>query len=350
MSDKVGKIFEKVSYVFSTPINAAIGCPEELNNLWDDEVKNKAKMEKVYPTYPIDASNSKTLISAKKWQKNKSKTKIVTVNNDPIKNIRIFSLEFRNQGGRAYKLLIDSKYYVDLREDVLMDILLNAKVENGIIEADLIWATVGSQVKLIRVNSEIYNNIKNYQNKVALPKINKNDLVVGGVYETINRKQAIFVGYVDTVKFSYAKEKALERNKYYINNYNYYNNTNLVVDFTYNSKVYKKYMLLYDIYFDDKIPKNITYNNENDLYIVVGSSSFIKKIGQIQINKDLINKIQNYQFNQIIKEFVTSNNRSSKLDLFDLENKLLHYSELFNMVPAGQPLKPFNIKNYLPFL
>src|ERR1022692_5297132 len=127
----VGSIPKKICYVFSDEIDAAVGCNWDIN--WTNNEENdssKSLKEKVLPAFPTEDGNEKTLKTAKAWaeqtnygQKQKvSKTEVV--DNDPIKNIRIFSLEERGQGGRAYKVLA-GKYYLDLREDVMMDTLLN---------------------------------------------------------------------------------------------------------------------------------------------------------------------------------------------------------------------------------
>jgi hypothetical protein len=50
------------------------------------------------------------------------------VENTP-KKIRVFTLEHRAEGGRAYKVVTEDGYYFDMREGVLLDTLVHCGCE-----------------------------------------------------------------------------------------------------------------------------------------------------------------------------------------------------------------------------
>lgn len=111
--------------------------------------------------------------------------------NVPLKNVQILSLEKRSEGGRAYKVLIGNRVF-DLREDVLLDVLLNAKVENGLIDAEFIWCRVGSQMKLVRVGSELHKQMEESV-KLTAELSTPKELVYGGIYRT-KTKTLLYLG------------------------------------------------------------------------------------------------------------------------------------------------------------
>jgi hypothetical protein len=95
------------------------------------------------------------------WKEGVEKTYKPTqevLENTPFRGLRILSLEYRSQGGRAYKVLFGDRVF-DLREDILLDILLTSKVDKGLIDSEFIWAKVGAQMKLIRAGSKLHEEL-----------------------------------------------------------------------------------------------------------------------------------------------------------------------------------------------
>ncbi len=206
MSSKVavGSIPEKICYIFSKETKAVIGCEWDVS--WYDKSQNKT--EKVLPAFPVDDADEKARDKATQWAERgyygqpKQVAKYQTVDNVPVKDVRVFSLEHRGQGGRAYKVII-GKYYVDLREDVLMDTMLQVGIQaGGLLLGEYVWAKMGSQMKLVRVGSELHRLLLEFQSKKDIKPIGKTDLEVGGVYQTRKKQRAIFVGCVNTVGFA----------------------------------------------------------------------------------------------------------------------------------------------------
>ena len=88
---------------------------------------------------------------------------------------------------------------------MLLDILLTDTVKNGIIKAGLLWAKIGSQMKLVRFGSPLYSmaledGIKKESKDIKNPDI-------GGVYENRKGEQFLYLGKVKTKKRDYVKDK-----------------------------------------------------------------------------------------------------------------------------------------------
>lgn len=194
-------------------------------------------------SFVSDASNKKTIETGIKWAKAtgygggyeedkngkikhinyppESKREVIQeeVENIPFSNVNIFALEHRDQGGRAYKVLVGERVF-DLREDVLLDLLLNAKVENGKIEGEFIWAKVGSQMKMIRVGSALHKKMIESTNFGKTLADSKVDLVVGGLYESKTKKM-VYIGKYPWVKTDYIDDPEAKKST----NYHTYWNT-----------------------------------------------------------------------------------------------------------------------------
>jgi hypothetical protein len=154
---QVGSIPKKISYVYSDSEEVSYGSA----NIDKFFIPFFNKIT-VYPTYVVDAESKNPLQNAIKWAKRNTSKEVVidTLDNNPIDNIKILSLDVRKNGGRAYKVLIDDKYYVDFREDALLDSIFEAGINSGgKLNGQYIWAHQSSQFKLIKYNSQTYNQI-----------------------------------------------------------------------------------------------------------------------------------------------------------------------------------------------
>jgi hypothetical protein len=82
---------------------------------------------------------------------------LVERDNLPVKSVRIIGLDVRGHGGRAYQALVDEKYLVDMREDVMLDTMLNIGMGvNATLPGEYIFAQIGGEMKLIRVGSKLH--------------------------------------------------------------------------------------------------------------------------------------------------------------------------------------------------
>ena len=116
--------------------------------------------------------------------------------NDPMKGLRIFYLEHRAEGGRAYKVIDEDGYVWDFREDVLMEVMVTVGISpGGILNGEYVFGVVGSQMKLVRVGSQLYKDLTAGSDRKAKKAIGKDTLEIGGVYRSKGGKLAMFCGY-----------------------------------------------------------------------------------------------------------------------------------------------------------
>jgi hypothetical protein len=121
------------------------------------------------------------------------------VKNDPVTGLRIIGLEIRGQGGRAYKVLTQEGYVYDMREDQLLEAMIEVGIDKGgYVNGEWVWAVVGSQMKLVRVGSTNHTQLVALSKKRASKKIAAKDLVVGTIYSTASGTKQVFLGFVNS--------------------------------------------------------------------------------------------------------------------------------------------------------
>lgn len=178
----------------------------------------------VTPAFISDASNPRTIASAITWAENArryydEKTRQQIVKSDPVKkevkknlpfrDMRVVTLEYRGNGGRAYKVITPDNYYFDLREDVLVEAMLKEGVRaGGYVNGEFIWARVNTSMKIVRIGSELHEALVSANEKRTLTKIANKEFVPGGVYETKSNERYIFIGWVDSTEYPYTYSKA----------------------------------------------------------------------------------------------------------------------------------------------
>lgn len=201
MKIKSGNIPEKLTFFLRNPTKVYFS--------WDDiEYDDNFKHDEieVYPCFISDSTNKKTLESGKSWagqsywdyeQKKsiKSTSQSFEIDNKPIKKIKIITLEIRDQGGRAYKVICEingKNCYFDLREDVLLDCMIHEGIKPGAeLTGEFIFARVGAQMKIIRVGSLLHEKMIE---ATKLDTKEKLTLEIGGVYSTKNGDEYVFLG------------------------------------------------------------------------------------------------------------------------------------------------------------
>jgi len=351
MSTKIaiGSIPEKICYVFSDEQEVFIGCE------WDIDYSEKAapNKAKVLPAFPVDENDVSGKSKATSWaershynSKDKKTAQYDTVDNKPISGVKVFSLEHRGQSGRAYKAVI-GKYYVDLREDVLMDTMLQAGVDKGgVLLGEYVWAKMRSNMKLVRVGSEIHRLIVEFDSKKDLKPFNKNDLEVGGVYRTRQMDHAIFIGYINTTIF---------HTKHGRNSWD----KNKKVDFDFNHKVIKKAMLFYNIYDIKNIASDvdkIKSVDNKDYFIIKATHTYIEKIDNIDLPEDIIESVRQRTMKEAKKTIleytghIPPKQHFLKADEHVLEDTIVSHSNNLNMYKYGdKPVDLFDVKKFLLF-
>lgn len=203
MTTLTGYVPEKLKYV-QRPAKEIVPYRE---GDWWEPVKDS---EKVFlrETFVVDATNPKTLETAKRWAagyngQNNSGVTITERDNLPIGVLEVITLEVRAEGGRAWKVLVDGMYYVDLREDTLLEALRapTGGVAKGELRGPFVWAVMGSQMKLVLVGSHQHKAVVEAGKRRNTKAIPQRELEVGGVYQTVRGEKYLFLGLWDSEQF-----------------------------------------------------------------------------------------------------------------------------------------------------
>lgn len=287
---------------------------------WRWENFDKSYSTTVMPAFVVDHEKPKNLETAMSWANGKcfewdretresirvATPSVVTVDNNPI-SIKIVGFVKRSQGGRAYKVIFDdNRYYVDLREDVLFDTIINSNIMNGVPESKFIWCVVGSQMKLVRVDSDLHNELKK-ANKVSRSKcIPKSKLEVGGIYRNKKNEKFIYLGErwsFEDSETEYSQYVRAEHHSYYRSVINP-NDLNLN-DVTLKSS---KKMIFYKLYArkEDKLEINYDYDGFYWRIEHCKTKALYEKIGHVEFDFDKI-------VDNSIKTYITRNNHEKPL-------------------------------------
>lgn len=172
---------------------------------WDDFTEDKEdRTVEVYPAYPVldgvGRDKAKTW-SNFFWHGQKAQGQSLEEKYNTPFSLRLITLEKRSQGGRAWKVIDKDNNMFDLREDVLLDALLNVGCEkDGRLKGEYIWAKLGSQSRIIRVDSTLHNKLKEYSEIANTKKISIKDLKRGSVYQNKKGEYFLYIGRGDAKK------------------------------------------------------------------------------------------------------------------------------------------------------
>ena len=180
--------------------------PKELKIFFKPQIQEETtegdqiEIQFIQPGFVTDKDRPKTHATALKWAagyKKKNQDEVITVerSNEPFEGLKVYNISYRNQGGHVYQVLTREGWRFDCREDVILDTMMNAGIsKGGIMKGKFVWARVGSQMKVIRVGSELYEKASQDTAKQKQEKIKIKDLVVGGVYTNVRGDTVIYKG------------------------------------------------------------------------------------------------------------------------------------------------------------
>lgn len=280
-------------------------------------------------------------------------TKDVVINKDIvpnsyIKNIKILSSHKAENGYVAFKASIDDKYCVDVGVDTLTDCVINTNINPGAnIDGEFLWIKKQG-LYLIRAGSTVHNLVLEYENKKTLKKIPKRKLEPGAIYQTLLKKRAIFIGYIDSILM---KSKR--------NAYNRYGACLTKSDFNfnhdYNLTTANKLMLFIEIDNREsvnKVANNLQTNLSNIHNLIIKNTcSFIEKIGHINLPNNIIELLRQDQLFKIKEEIIyyTNNNTTKPVYRpYHLDYLIESKSVYLNMVKhKDKMIEVFNPKKYI---
>jgi hypothetical protein len=184
--------------------------PERLAFFTSPSKKFTVSDTQVQKVYVADASNKKTRETGKNWadytyrrggEDADNEIQITERDNTPFTRPQILSLEYREQGGRAFKVRLPDGYYVDMRDYVLLELIKDAGISaGGYCNGEFVFAIMGSQMTLVRVGSQMHADLVASGENKKLKPISKKDLVPGHLYRQRNGEEFVFIGHIDTIK------------------------------------------------------------------------------------------------------------------------------------------------------
>lgn len=330
-----GNIPEKITYIYSQTSKVVVGC--EWDSDWKDPNFEDSKIE-VTPAFPADTVNPKSIATGESWARSWRMTKQEPIQHKEIENkgitdIRVIRLDKRAKGGRAYKVIADG-FYVDLREDVLIDAMLKTGVkEEGILQGKFIWARIGSEMKLIREGSAIHKKVLSFMDRKALTKIKNSELEVGGIYTGLKKDKVVFLGFVDTYIY---KDLDLQTKQT--------NWRDAKATFNYSKEKQKNLMLFADITYNEKALFGENFFNLN----FRKSQSYLEKVGIFDLGEDHLKAIRTRAKENANKQILQY--AAKKLvTQASIDDHITYNSQYLNVHKAGEDFEPYDIKKFIPF-
>ena len=192
--------------------------PIKISFYWDDVSASAIEPEELadyaIPVFIADGDNKKNNETGKKWRQanvwNIDKIKMdvpgldfkeeVATDNHAFR-IKIVGLEYRSRSGRAYKaLMLENNFYIDLREDVLLDVVRHCTINKGIPDCDFMWARIGSEMKIVRIGSVLHNAAIEADKYNSAKKLNVKLLESGDVCLDKDGVPHVYLGPCNTKK------------------------------------------------------------------------------------------------------------------------------------------------------
>ncbi len=283
-----GYLPEQITYVVSS-------FSREFKVTWEDSDEAIVNMPKANIAWPCSSESASAIKTATQWASNKywdgtkhvtpEEPLVFTQENKDLVDVRILGIEYRGNGGRAYKVYIpahnfpkeveDKPLVFDLREDTLLFIMLHGGIDKGVLQYPVRFGIVGTALKLIPSPSPIMDALAARNDTRKLTPISKKDFVIGRAYT----------------------DKAGENKYIYLGDYEHYeveSSSNAGHEYVNHRSVYKtkyklrkiKSQLWYEFNeYDKRTLQRVTIADLNEGYYfkLVKSKSVIKDIGETTI-------------------------------------------------------------------
>lgn len=207
MKIRSGYIPTDIVYIFSVTAKVAPRWSDV------DQVEDELTYTSVTPAIVSEVGDEKAIKTAvglaslwsKKWNSKHNQEEVVAQvqllrkENQPIAGIKVIGLEDKGEGPRIYKVLTPDGFYFDISQDVLLETMKTKGIEpEGILGGQFVWAMVGTEPKLVRVDSELFVALLEAGERSILASIPKKKFKIGKIYESKLGERGIFLGYVTT--------------------------------------------------------------------------------------------------------------------------------------------------------
>ena len=145
-----------------------------------------------------DNSNQETM---KKWCKShdydgKSKEEVIhKFENVSQSGFKIVGIDGRWSSDREWIEIIDPRgFKLQIRVENVLNILLNDKIENGLIYGEYIWCKYHHTNYLVKVNSTDHKEAIKNTKRAQLKPIKKKDLIFGHMYKNKAGEESVYCG------------------------------------------------------------------------------------------------------------------------------------------------------------
>jgi hypothetical protein len=168
-------------------------------------VDEKEYLTAVKPAFAVDVDSEKMVATARSWGTHERYKKVCDVApeftgpNDSFTDLQLIDLEKRSEGGCAYKVVDGHGRLYDLREGIFLECLYSGEIEkrgDGVfLTGEFIWAVNGSQMKIVRVGSCLYEKLKEAGERRQLVVLKRKDLKPGYVYRMKSKDEKAYLGW-----------------------------------------------------------------------------------------------------------------------------------------------------------
>lgn len=126
----------------------------------------------------------------------------VEAENLPMSGLRVVTVE-STDGTMGYKVMTPNGYLVDVCNDVLLEAMTKVGIEpGGTLAGEYLWGIVESTIKLVRIDSELFEALLDAGDRHVMSTIPKNSLVPGMIYETKTGERGLFLGWVNSTAWA----------------------------------------------------------------------------------------------------------------------------------------------------
>lgn len=162
------------------------------------DVDGVSETADIYPAFICDRDSKTAHKTGESWAKGYRRDQVCIREdrqNLPFGNIKIWDLEGRGEGGRAYKVITSDGLYIDMREDVFLEALLIGGITpGGYLAGEYIFAIMGSQLRIVRHGSRLHTALIGTTTRGQTKPIPINELIIGNAYQNKGGEIAVYCG------------------------------------------------------------------------------------------------------------------------------------------------------------
>lgn len=156
--------------------------------------KVEGVIEKIQRATVVDASNTSALNAAMRWA---GKDAVQFCRHNDIPSLRFIEMRYGRHHNQTWYARVFDRFCVEVPDETVAGLLRNATMVDGSFQGPFRWGTVGSGLKLLRVESPDWDEVVKKSNRRAMPKIKKSDLEVGRIYVHKDNMSWVYLGLVD---------------------------------------------------------------------------------------------------------------------------------------------------------